>query len=174
MVDLCAECGDITHYATDAIVNAANRALTPGGGVCGAIHRAAGPDLARAAEPLGPIDTGEARLTAGFDLPAAFVIHAVGPVWQGGTADEDRLLARAYAASLGLAAERGLATIAFPAISCGVFGYPVTRGTAVAVGAVRAWLAGPGATASVQRVVFVCADTAVRAGFDAALAATDH
>src|SRR5437867_6899833 len=110
---------DITTLSVDAIVNAANTELAPGGGVCGAIHRAAGPDLAVACARLRPCPTGQARLTHGFRLPARFVIHAVGPVWRGGQAREAELLASAYGASLDIAKREGLVSIAFPAISTG-------------------------------------------------------
>ena len=116
--------GDITQLALDAIVNAANSQLAPGAGVCGAIHRGAGPDLAKACAALGGCPTGEARITDGYDLPAGHVIHTVGPVWRGGGQDEDRLLASCYRASLDLARDNNLTSIAFPAISTGVYGYP--------------------------------------------------
>jgi O-acetyl-ADP-ribose deacetylase (regulator of RNase III) len=132
-----ARLADITTLTVDAIVNAANTALAPGGGVCGAIHRAAGPELAAACERVAPCPTGEARLTPGFRLPARFVIHAVGPVWQGGGAGEPELLASAYRESLKLARAQGLRSIAFPAISTGIFGYPLDAATAIAVKTVR-------------------------------------
>ena len=144
---------DITTLATDAIVNAANESLAPGGGVCGAIHRAAGPELARACARLEGCPTGEARLTAGFQLPARFVIHAVGPVWQGGGAGEPELLASAYRSAMELAATHGLQSIAFPAISTGIYGYPLEPATAIAVSAVRDAVA---ADSSLQEVVFAC------------------
>lgn len=130
---------DITTLATDAIVNAANAELRPGGGVCGAIHRAAGPELARACAAIGGCPTGEARLTPGFRLPARHVIHAVGPVWQGGGAGEAELLAGAYRSSLVLARDHGCASIAFPAISTGIYGYPREEATRIAVTTVRAF-----------------------------------
>ena len=117
---------DITTLNVDAIVNAANEALMPGGGVCGAIHRAAGPKLAVECRTAGPCPTGEARITAGYHLPARHVIHAVGPVWHGGGADEDAFLAGCYRSPLELAHENGLRSVAFPAISTGIFG-PVGR-----------------------------------------------
>ena len=120
-----AEVVDITTLGVDAIVNAANEHLAPGGGVCGAIHRVAGPELAAACATLGHCPTGEVRLTPGFRLPARFVIHAVGPVWRGGGAGEPELLASVYRSSLQLAAEHGLKSVAFPAISTGIFGYPL-------------------------------------------------
>lgn len=144
---------DITTLETDAIVNAANDSLAPGGGVCGAIHRAAGPELARACAAIGRCPTGEARLTPGFGLPARYVIHAVGPVWRGGGAGEAKLLASAYGSAMQLAAEHGLRSIAFPAISTGIYGYPLELATPIAVNAVRA---GATAGSSVERVIFAC------------------
>jgi O-acetyl-ADP-ribose deacetylase (regulator of RNase III) len=144
---------DITSLAVDAIVNAANADLAPGGGVCGAIHEAAGPDLAAACRALGPCPTGEARLTPGFRLPARFVIHAVGPVWHGGASGEPELLASAYRSSLALAAEHRLRSIAFPAISTGIYGYPLAAATAIAVDTVRQ--EGP-RLAPLEHVIFAC------------------
>jgi O-acetyl-ADP-ribose deacetylase (regulator of RNase III) len=144
---------DITTLDTDAIVNAANESLAPGGGVCGAIHRAAGPDLARACAAIGHCPTGEARITPGFRLPAANVIHAVGPVWRGGGEGEAELLASAYRSALRLAEEHGLRSIAFPAISTGIYGYPLEQATEVAVRTVREF----GEHGSgLQLVVFAC------------------
>jgi O-acetyl-ADP-ribose deacetylase (regulator of RNase III) len=134
---LSARVADITTLKVDAIVNAANEQLAPGGGVCGAIHRAAGPELARACADLAPCPTGDARLTPGFDLPARFVIHAVGPVWRGGGSGEAELLASAYNAVLRLAMEHRLRSLAFPAISTGIYGYPLQSATEVAVATVR-------------------------------------
>lgn len=125
--------GDITALRVDAIVNAANEALAPGGGVCGAIHRAAGADLARACAAIGGCRTGGAKITPGFDLPAKHVIHAVGPVWHGGAAGEPELLAECYRESLSLAREAGCRSIAFPAISTGIFGYPLEAAARLAV-----------------------------------------
>ena len=144
---------DITTLAVDAIVNAANSELAPGGGVCGAIHRAAGSELAAACGRLRPCPTGQARLTPGFRLQARFVIHAVGPVWHGGNAGEAELLASAYRASFALARAEGLKSIAFPAISTGIYGYPLGAATAVAVATARAELAVP---SSVTHVIFAC------------------
>lgn len=127
---------DITTLAVDAIVNAANERLLPGAGVCGAIHAAAGPELAAACAAIGRCPTGQAVITPGFDLPARYVIHTVGPVWHGGGHSEADLLASAYRSSVDLAAEHGLRTIAFPAISCGIYGYPVEQAAAIAVEAV--------------------------------------
>jgi O-acetyl-ADP-ribose deacetylase (regulator of RNase III) len=144
---------DITTLDVDAIVNAANTSLAPGGGVCGAIHRAAGPELADACARVAPCPTGQARLTSGFRLRTKFVIHAVGPVWRGGDAGEAGLLAAAYRASPAIAREQTLASIAFPAISTGIFGYPLREAAAIAVAAVTAEAASPG---SLDRVVFAC------------------
>ena len=132
--------GDITTLDVDAIVNAANSSLRGGGGVDGAIHRAAGPGLAEAAGALAPCPTGEARITPGYRLKARHVIHTVGPVWRGGDAGEPELLAACYRSSLALAAERQLATVAFPAISAGVYGYPLDAACRVAVATVAEWL----------------------------------
>ncbi len=135
------ERGDITVMAVDAIVNAANSTLAGGGGVDGAIHRAAGPELKAAAIALAPCPTGEARITPGFALPARFVVHTVGPVWRGGGRGEAGLLASCYMASLDLAAEAGARSIAFPAISTGIYGYPRDAAAEVALMAIRGWLA---------------------------------
>jgi len=150
---LTARIADITTLALDAIVNAANSELAAGGGVCGAIHRAAGPELARACAALAPCPAGSARITPGFRLPARFVIHAVGPVWRGGTFGEPALLASAYRTSIHLARDNGLRSIAFPAIGTGIFGYPLDAATKIAVAAVRDALAEPG---PVDEVVFAC------------------
>jgi O-acetyl-ADP-ribose deacetylase (regulator of RNase III) len=143
--------GDITRLDVGAIVNAANDRLVPGGGVCGAIHRAAGPGLARECAEIGYCPTGEARITGGYDLAAAHVIHAVGPVWHGGQQGEAELLAGCYRGCLALAKEIGLVSIAFPAISTGIYGYPLADATGVAVETVRGWLAGE---ETIERVVF--------------------
>lgn len=145
--------GDITKQTTEAIVNAANASLLGGGGVDGAIHRAAGPQLLEACRALGGCPTGEARITLGFRLAAKYVIHTVGPVWHGGTADEDRLLASCYRTSLDLAVKHEISTIAFPAISTGAYGYPLERAASIALASVRESLA---QTGTVRRVVFVC------------------
>jgi O-acetyl-ADP-ribose deacetylase (regulator of RNase III) len=159
--------GDITTLEVDAIVNAANEQLTPGGGVSGAIHRAAGPGLARDCAKLGGCPTGEARITAGHRLPAKHVIHTVGPVWHGGGQDEDGLLAACYRSSLDLARNNGLVSIAFPAISTGIFGYPLERATGIAVETVRAWLA---ENRDFERVVFAVFGEAAQQAYRAALA----
>jgi len=145
---------DITTLALDAIVNAANRALLGGGGVDGAIHRAAGSELRAECESLGGCATGAAKITRGYRLPAKHVIHAVGPVWAGGADGEEELLASCYRAALDLAAARRLVTIAFPAISTGVYGFPADRAARIAVGTVSAELAA--APRGIGRVVFCC------------------
>lgn len=149
--------GDITTLDVDAIVNAANVALMPGGGVCGAIHRAAGPELAEACRDAGPCPTGEARITPGFRLRARWVIHAVGPVWMNGTQDEDRLLASSYRAALAVAEEHALGTLAFPAISTGTFSFPLPRATTIALREIGASLA---RSPAVRQVTCVCFDAA--------------
>lgn len=157
-----ARLADITTLQVDAIVNAANSELAPGGGVCGAIHDRAGPELASACRLAGPCPTGEARITPGFRLPARFVIHAVGPVWYGGKHREAEQLASAYRCSVELAKVNHLASIAFPAISTGIFGYPLDLATETAVATVRAELREPGTLAL---VIFACFSPAVLAAY---------
>ena len=159
--------GDITALAVDAIVNAANSSLLGGGGVDGAIHRAAGPELTDFCASLGGCPTGEARLTPGFRLPARHVIHTVGPVWHGGGHGEAAALASCYRNSLALAEAHGLRTIAFPAISCGVYGFPLEQAVRVAVANCRAALERAG---SVREIVLVAFDQRMKALLDEAVA----
>ncbi len=144
---------NITELDLDAIVNAANASLLGGGGVDGAIHRAAGPELVEACRRLGGARSGEAKMTEGFGLAARYVIHAVGPIWQGGAEGEPELLARCYRNALDLAYEAQLRSVAFPCISTGVYGYPISRAAAVAQSTVRAWLERHDIP---ERVVFCC------------------
>jgi O-acetyl-ADP-ribose deacetylase (regulator of RNase III) len=173
MSGITVEQGDITRLQVDAIVNAANEWMLGGGGVDGAIHRAAGPELLAACRAVPEVrpgvrcPTGEARITPGFKLPAKHVIHTVGPVWHGGSANEEALLASCYRASLALAAEHAIGSIAFPAISCGVYRFPTERACAIAVRAVREHLAGP---TTATRVILVAFDRAMLELLSAALA----
>ena len=164
--------GDVTALDVDAVVNAANERMLGGGGVDGAVHRAAGPELLAACRAVPEVrpgvrcPTGEARVTPGFRLPARWVIHTVGPVWRGGREGEDALLTSAYRASLAAAERVGAESVAFPAVSTGVYGFPAARAARIAVGAVRQWQAGH---ARPGRVVLVAYDAAAERTLGAAL-----
>lgn len=159
--------GDITKLEVDAIVNAANTSLLGGGGVDGAIHRAAGPELVAECRMIGGCPTGEARITRGHRLPAKYVIHTVGPVWRGGTHGEPELLASCYRSSLRLAIENGVRTIAFPAISCGIYGYPVEEAARIAVAETRRFVE---EHPSIEQVIFTCFGDDVCQTYERALA----
>ena len=156
--------GDITKLAVDAIVNAANSTLLGGGGVDGAIHKAAGPELLKECRRLGGCPTGEAKITKGYCLPARWVIHTVGPVWQGGTGNEDQVLASCYQRCLTLAEQNGIKTIAFPAISTGVYSFPLERATTIAVTEVTNFL---DRNSTVEAISMVCfSETSYRCYLD--------
>ncbi len=158
---------DITTLDVDVIVNAANTTLLGGGGVDGAIHRAAGPELLAECRTFGGCRTGEAKITKGYRLPARFVIHTVGPIWRGGSANEDALLASAYRSPLTLADAHSLASIAFPAVSTGVYGFPADRAADIAVETILAFLSGP---TSLERIVLVAFDSRSASTLELALA----
>lgn len=163
--------GDITTFEVDAIVNAANTSLLGGGGVDGSIHRAAGPDLLAECQTLGGCPTGQAKITKGYNLSAKHVIHAVGPIWRGGSKGESKLLASCYNTSLKLALEHKLQTIAFPAISCGIYGFPISQAATIAVKETANFLE---LNESIKEVYLVCFDSNIYEAYQLALDAIHH
>lgn len=161
------ERGDITHYAVDAIVNAANTSLLGGGGVDGAIHRAAGPDLLKECRTLNGCNTGEAKITKGYRLPAKYVIHTPGPIWRGGAEHEPELLANCYRSCMALAAKQGCKTIAFPSISTGIYHFPVQQAAGIAIAEIRKALE---TYPQIEQVTMVCFDAHTCKAYQDALA----
>lgn len=163
--------GDITKIPADAVVNAANTSLLGGGGVDGAIHREAGPELLEACKQLHGCSVGQAKITPGYHLPAKFIIHAVGPVWRGGSKGEPKLLASCYTSSLKLALKNQIETIAFPAISCGLYGYPMSQAATIAVKETDNFLE---LHEEIKKVIFVCFDDSCYEAYQIALNALNH
>jgi O-acetyl-ADP-ribose deacetylase (regulator of RNase III) len=163
--------GNIVEMQVDAIVNAANTSLLGGGGVDGAIHHAAGPDLLEECKTLGGCATGHAKLTQAYHLPAKYIIHTVGPIWRGGTKGELQLLASCYSTTLELAAENGVKSIAFPAISCGIYGYPLSQASMIAVKETANFLE---LNESIENVFFVCYDQSTYEAYLQSISALEH
>lgn len=163
--------GDITQLKVDAIVNAANSSLLGGGGVDGAIHHAAGPGLLEECKKIGGCSTGQAKLTKGYELPANYVIHTVGPIWRGGSKGEPQLLASCYESSLKIALENGIKSIAFPSISCGIYGYPTGQAVTIAVTETIQFLE---LNNNIDRVYFVCFDDATYDAYQQAVHSLPH